>query len=505
MPKPPLILPVAEFMPDQPTLNNPGSANILNVIPRTRRSYGPFPGMAVTGNALASRCQGAGAFEDSSGNISIFAGDATHLWKYAPGSAAPSDISIAGGYSIAGDQRWVFTQFGQRVIATDFADAIQAYTLGVSAKFAALAAAAPNARYLASVTGFLAAANTNDAVNGLQPQRVWWSATNDPTTWPTPGTSAAAQVQSSFNDLFGDFGWIQGIVGATGPSDGLVFMERGIYRMNYVGPPVVFAFPPSEGARGTPAPGSIVPQGVYVYYLGEDGFYRHNGIASEPIGVDRVDRFFWANVDTSNLRRIQGAVDPVNRLIIWAVPFTGNSGGNPNVLLCYSPPLDRWVMANVTCETVFRAFTFGYTLDQLFTQLGYTIDNLPFPLDSRAWTGGAQVFAGFDAAHKLNLFNGANLAPVVETTELQPFPGRRAFVRNSRALVDGGVASVAISRRDRLVDLPVYAPPSKMNALGTSPQRLSGRYLRASISEPAGSAFTNIQGVEVEGDPQGFR
>jgi hypothetical protein len=126
--------------------------------------------------------------------------------------------------------------------------------------------------------------NTTDGTFGPQPQRVWWPAIDDPTNWPTPGTSAAAAVQSDYQDLVGDAGWVQGIVGNLGTADGAVFQERAVIRMQYVGPPAIFAFSTAEGVRGTPAPGSLVQVGNLVYYLGEDGFYVFDGSQSMPIG-----------------------------------------------------------------------------------------------------------------------------------------------------------------------------------------------------------------------------
>jgi len=136
--------------------------------------------------------------------------------------------------------------------------------------------------------------------------------------FPTLGTASAAAVQSDSQNLYGDGGWIQGIVGNLGTADGALFMEHAVVRVIYAGPPGIFYFLPAEGVRGTPAPGSIVQLGALVYYLGEDGFYVFDGTQSKPIGIDRVDRYFFENVDQSKMFRIVAAVDPVNRLIVWA-------------------------------------------------------------------------------------------------------------------------------------------------------------------------------------------
>jgi hypothetical protein len=345
-----MFVPVAEYTPDQPDFLNPGSGTVRNCLPRTAQSYGPMPSLAPYSSALAARCQGGYAFQDGGGNVNVFVGDAATLYRLTAGSTAWTDVSKAGGYTTAPDQRWSSVLFGSHVVMTNYTDPIQSFVLGSSAAFADLAAAAPKARHLAVVRDWLVAGNTVDGAFGPQPQRVWWSAIDDPTNWPTPGTSGAAAVQSDYQDLVGDAGWVQGIVGNLGTADGAVFQERAIVRMSYVGPPAIFSFATAEGARGTPAPGSIAQLGAVVYYLGEDGFYAFDGSSSRPIGANKIDRTFFADLDPSYFHRISAAVDPASKVCFWAYPGIGNNGGNPNRLLAYHWALDRFTLSDVTAR-----------------------------------------------------------------------------------------------------------------------------------------------------------
>jgi len=502
---PPLVVPVGPWMPDMPDLNNPGSTKAINVYPVTERSYGPFVAPAVYSGPLASRCQGFYTCIDDGGNVYVFAGDAADLWELTVSSTSFSKVSAsAGGYSPPADDFWRFALLNDIVHATNINNPVQAFTLQSSTKFAPLATAAPQARYLAVVKNFLVLANTSDPVYGSRVQRVWWSAWNDSTNWPTPGTATAAQFQSDFQDILGDHGWCQGIVGNLGTADGAAFFEHAVWRMLYMGPPSVFYFLPAEGVKGTPAPGSIVQNGALVYYYAEDGFQRFDGTFSTPIGNERVDAFFQKNVDSANLHRIVGTVDVIHKCVIWAVPFLGNSGGNPNVLLIYNYEIDRWAMAMVTCEIIGRALTFGYTLAGLDAIApSDELALLPYSLDSRVWDGGNIALASFDTSHQLNYFHGSNLAATVATVEQAPFGGRRGRVRLLRPLVDGGTPSVAVGVRDRQVDPYALGPAVAINNRGVCPQQLSGRYLRAEITVPAGQAWSHCQGVEVTGGPQG--
>jgi len=494
-------LPIADFAPDLPPNNAQGaSANIVNLFPRTKESWGPVGTLSTFGGTgLAGQCLGAITAIDSGANNYLFAGDSTSLYEQAPGSTGFSNVSKGGGYSLPSGERWNFTQYGQRVIGAAFGQNLQSFVLNSSSAFADLAAAAPQARYIWTIKDFVMVGNTYDSTNGEQPQRVQWCAIDDPTTWPVAGSVTEAQLLAGSQIIPGDQGWLMGGVGNLGTADGAVFFERAIWRVVFQGSPTVFGFYPAEGARGTPAPKSIAQLGALVYYLGEDGFYAFDGSNSQPIGVDRVDKTFWANVNTSYLQNVVGAIDPINRLVMWLYPSNSSSNGVPDSLLVFNWTLNKWGFAQVDAEYIFRAITQGYSLDSL-DSTGYTLDTLPFSLDSRVWTGGQVLMAAFNSVHKLAYFTGSPANATADTVELEPFgaQGRRAFVSATRPLIDGGTPTVQIGTRNRLLDTPVFGTASSLNVNGECPTRADGRYLRARI-QTSGS-FTHLQGLEVPED-----
>jgi hypothetical protein len=512
------VISVAQYGPDQPAQpGNPAfSARISNVLPRTANSYAPFPSLSTfsTGTNPIARVQGAYTCQDTSGNVNIFAGDATKLYQLVAGATTFSDVSKVAGYSTATDQRWACTLFGSRIIATNFTDAPQSFVMGTSSVFADMITSgftSLKARYVGVVKDWVVFGNTTDGTYGAQPQRVWWSAIDDPTNFPDPTGNTAAAVQSDYQDLVGDAGWVQGIVGNLGTADGAIFQERAVVRMVYVGPPAIFAFAPAEGVRGTPAPGSIVQDGPQAYYLGEDGFYVFNGSSSQPIGVDRVDKEFLGDLDQSYFHRISGAVDPINKQIWWAYPGSGHSGGNPNRIIVYDRARDRWTITDandVQCEILLRGLTPGYNIDTLDALYG-NLDSVPVSLDSRLLTGGRPFMAAFNTSHQLANFSGSALAPTVETAEGElAGPGRRALITNVRPLVDGGTASVSIGTRNLVTESVTYSSPVAVDSRGNCPQRVSARYMRARLTLPAGSSFTHISGLGAPGEgmvPQGRR
>lgn len=496
-----MLLPIANYAPDLPPNNAEGaSANVVNLFPRTKESWGPVGTLSnYSSNALAKQCLGAMIAIDTGANNYVFAGDANSLYELSPGNTAFANVSKSGGYSVPSGDGWYFTQYGQRIIGAAQSQNLQTFTLNSSTAFADLAAAAPQARYIATIKDFVMVANTFDSTNGEQPQRVQWCAIDDPTTWPAAGSVQEAQLLAGSQIIPGDQGWIRGIVGNLGTADGAIFFERAVFRVVFQGSPTVFGFYPAEGVRGTPAPKSIAQIGSLVYYLGEDGFYVFDGSMSRPIGVDRVDKTFWSTVNITYLANVVGTVDPVNRLVMWLYPSISAPGGVPDSLLVYNWALDKWGFAHISAEYIFRAISQGYSLDSL-DSTGYTLDTLPFSLDSRVWTGGQVLIGAFDPTHKLNYFTGAPAPATADTVELEPFgsAGKRAFLTSTRPTVDGGSPTIQIGTRQRLIDAPTFTAPSAINANGECPTRADGRYLRARI-QTSGS-FTNLQGVEIPED-----
>lgn len=492
-------VPMPPWLPDLPAHQNPGLLVCQNVIPKTESSYGPFSDISIYSDALTARCQGAFTARDDAGNITIFAGDSSSLNQLSSSSTTWADVSDTGGYTTSSDDRWNFIQFGNNVIATNFTDDVQTFDISSSTTFGVLSTDAPKAKYVAIWKDFVVLGHIQSF-----PQRVRWSGINDSTSWPTVGSSTAATVQSDQQDLVGDGGWVQGIVGGLGQADGVVFQERAIWRVTYVGPPLIFTFDLVEGGRGTPAPGSIVQLGGVVAYLGEDGFYLFDGATSKPIGASRIDKFFYEDLDQTYTARISSAVDPINKVFYWAYPGGGNTSGNPNKILAYNWAVDRWSIINKDLEFIFRAGTFGFNVDSAGS-LGYNVDNSPFGPDSRFWAGGKSILSGFNTSHKLGFFSGSNLAATVETGDLDLQEGKRVFVTGIRPIVDTTSVTASIGYRNDQADSVSYTSATSPAADGFCPQRISTRYSRAKIEIAAGASWNHLSSFEPRLRPEGRR
>ena len=182
------------------------------------------------------------------------------------------------------------------------------------------------------------------------------------------------------------------------------------------------------------------------YYLGSDGFYAFDGVGSNPIGAQKIDRTFFADLDQTHLRDVMGTWDPQRKLILWLYHGTANSGLF-NRLLIFNWELGRWSLVDLTATPVewlesTSYSTAGYTLDQL-DPFG-TVDQLKFSLDSRVWTSGNPMLGWFDGNHVQNFATGPSLPATIETSEAQLFPDPPARLTGPRPLHDATVpASIA--------------------------------------------------------------
>lgn len=483
------MIPVGEWLPDLPEFQNKGSSTVLNVTP-AENSYRSFPSLANYSNALTARCQGTYTARDSLAVVYNFAGDATKLYQESSAGAYTDFSRLAGGaYTIAADDYWEFVQWGNTVIAVNGTDVAQEITLSAS-NFTALAGSPPVARHIAVVRDFVVMGNVSTL-----PQRVQWSGTNNSQTWAT-----SASTLADAQDLAGDGGWVQKIVGG---EYGTVFQERSIWRMSFVGSPVVFQFDQVEKSRGALAAQSVVGYGNYSFYLADEGFMVFNGSSSESIGEKKINRTFFNDLDSTYTYRVNAVVDTVNQLYIVAYPGSGNTGGNPNKLLVYNWGVGKWAPVEVTTEILAKRVSKGYTLDGL-DAVSSSIDALPISLDSRFWAGGLVSLGAFNSSHKLNSFTGTAMDATVDTTEAELYKGRRAQVTSVRPLIQGNAGTVSLGTRNLLSSTVSYGSAVTPDSTGVCDFRANARYFRARIQTTG--AFDHIQGIDVlDSTPEGDR
>jgi len=485
------MIPFGEFLPDQTALENPGATVAKNVIPMLR-GYAPLNSLAEYSGAADAYIRGATAAKDAAQATYVYAGNETKLYVVSgTGSISLTDVSKSGGYSTDANDRWRFVTYGTSLLATNFSDPIQKITIG-STPFADMGGSPPKAKYMAVVrdqvfTGFL------DEGGTVYPSRVRWSGIGNEENWGSdPATGA------DFQDIY-DFGAVMGVAGGEYAT---ILMEHGIVRAQFVGPPLFYSIDKVETARGCKYPGSVASVGRYVFYCSPDGFYLFDGSTSQPIGAEKINRFFFNDLNEDYSHRISSSVDPTKQLLVVSYPSFRSANGTPDRLLIYNYALQRWSMAEVSADFISSFAVPGYSLEDLGTVYA-SLDSVPAPLDSGIWAGGQFLFGG-GVNNKLAIFSGAKLDATIETGEFAMSTGRRSMLRAIMPHSTGATSvTVQVGSRSRQQDTATFGAESSLNDDGFCPVRAEGRFHRVRVNLTGD--WQNALGIDVVGGRMGGR
>ena len=467
-----------EWLPDQPGVIG-ALTNARNVFPKAV-GYGPFPQEEDYSQAASENLNNIAAGINSAGSTKVFAGGSTKLFLLDSADLSLDDVS---GVTYSSSFRWRFAQFGDYMIATNGAQKVQYADMSSTISFTDIDASAPTARFLTVVRDFVVVGNTS-----TYPNQVVWSGINNPNTW-----SNTAVTQSD-NQVIPDGGAVKGI---TGGEFGLILLEKSVVRMSYVGSPIIFQFDNIARNLGCYEPNSVVQWQGITYWLADDGFYACNGETIEPVGAEKVNRYFFDTLQESDIQNMSAAVDPFRALIMWGYPTVDDTYR----ILMYHIPTKKWSFADTGINYIAEIATPGLTLEAL-DLISPSLDDLPVSLDSRQWVGGKLLFAGISGAKIVN-FTGPNKPARITSADLETGVNM-SMVTLVKPIVDNGSASVAVSSRMNLseaVNFPTAVAADSENRVGI---RSLGRYHRVRVI-PSGENWTTAIGFEVDIQQAGGR
>ena len=394
--------------------------------------------------------------------------------------------TVTFAYVTPTNQRWRFTQFGNVLIAANGGNRLQGYNLNSSSTFQDLAADAPQSRYVTVVRDFVVSAYVNSST--VYPYRVQWSALGDESNWANSATT-----QADFQDI-PDGG---SIVGITGGEYGLVFMDRSIHRMSYVGSPLVFQFDNISRNLGCYEANSIVQYGGTSFFLADDGFYACDGQQVIPIGNEKVNRYFYSDVDEGILSLMSAAVDPFRKLVIWA--YASKSSATVDKLLIYNYQTGKWTSGTTDASRVASSSTPSFDLEGM--DVFGNLEQIQSSFDDRVWLGGKMQFAGVKNT-KIVTFSGNGNTAYIETGDIE-MPGTTSAIVLAKPIVDGGSGSVSLFSRRLLNQQVVFGSQTAADAENRVSLRGIGRYHRLQLT-PTGQ-WTNAVGLDVDMNPLGTR
>jgi hypothetical protein len=473
-----------EWMPDQPGITG-ALTDAKNVVSQAV-GYGPLPTAATFSEAADENLVTLVAGKTPTSATKLFAAGTTKIYDVS-GVGGLTDVSKSGGYTPnANNDRFRFTQFGNVIIGTNYSDPMQAYTLGTSTAFADLAAAAPVCKYLTVVRDFVVTAFTTES-STVYPARVRWSDLNDETNWTSSATS-----QADYQDI-PDGGQI---VGIRGGEFGLVFMEKAIHRMSYVGTPFIFQFDNISRGKGCIAASSIAQVQGVSFFLSDDGFYMCDGQNVTAIGAEKVDRYFFSDADESAFDTMSAAVDPVRKLVIWNYKNTFAQ----RKLIIYNFKTQRWTYGDAGADYISDASTAASDLEDLDT-ISASIDALTVSLDSILYIGGKYFLGGTNGAYVVT-YNGSPATGQIITGDINL--GGRSVVTLARPQVDNGSADVSVASRTLLNEGLTFGTAVSADSENRVSLRSNGYYHRIKVT-PTGPSWKTAVAVDIDVVGQGGR
>lgn len=403
---PPILF--KDWLPDQPSLGNPGLTEALNMM-WVGGSYVPY--LPLSGLSTATSQQVLKAYRasgEAGSELYVATSDITatsHLYV-GTGVVATSWTDRSPSTTLSGVNRVSFAQYDELVIATNFANDPVFRTLGSTSDFQQLTSStgsAPQAAVAGRIGQFILLGN----LSGDAPYAAQWSGIDDITSWPTPGSTTAIAQQAGKQYMDANYGRVIGV--GEGDQWGLLLLDGALVRVTYVGGNDVFQFDTIYKGPGPIDQNSWVKIGGMFYFASPAGFFATDGVQVIPIGVGKVDNYFLSNLDSSNGLYVHAGVHYTKRLVYWTYPKTGNSGV-PNDLLIYNYEERKWTHAN---DGV-RVFVPGD--EALFATYGVE---------------------AFNTSNKAGHFSGFAATASAITGELELNTGGLSYVRGVKPLVPG--------------------------------------------------------------------
>jgi hypothetical protein len=493
-------LPFAAWEPDKADLDVNVATVATNVVAGSN-CYLPVRGLIPVSDAddLPGPPRGMFLAQRSDGEfINIAAAEVAGVDRlYTDDANVWTDRSQVGAYSVSdAESNWQFAQYGDYVYAASGAgNDIQKLDLNnLAAGFADVVGTGgtdpPRARFITVINEFVMLAGLDS-----YPTSVQWSEIGDADGWRI-GTGGCDRQE------FPDGGLVTGI---TASEYGLVFQENSIRRFAFnPGSPYVFEFARIVEKSGTSAVASITRANARVFWLAEDGFWMEAGGQLMPIGAERVNRWFAADIASANIPYVQGYADPTTQKVYWAYSSLANSSQTlKDHILSYDYVLDRWSLIEEDVYFIGPVAKPDTSLDSE-PLASMALEDVPYPLDSPYWRGGRPQFGAINTAYKLCSFQGTNLEATIETGLSALNPPGRAMIQKIAPLVDAAGSYVNVATRQAVYDDDTWRTERVATASGFTHWTASGRYHRIRVRVPSATTWTKAFGVDVTGRAEGM-
>lgn len=395
--------------------------------------------------------------------------------------------SIQAGYTCTSGDDWSCRQFGNFLLYTNTTDGMQAYNIETGGAPTYISAAG-DPRELEIIANCVFGFDCKDATGTRDNRLIRNSDFNDHTDWT--GGAADYQPLESGGALLGGFNLRNGAA--------IVLQENSMRLLQFgnVGGGAFYSLQEVSTERGVVGRKSCVAFDGVLYGISTNGFFRFTLNAGlEFIGAGMVDEWFLERVQLADLAKVQGAIDPARKVVLFRYPSDGDPSATVfSNLIGYSwgYPANPWFTWSVDTAYLSRLATAGYTLEDL-DAFG-TVDSITIPWDDRFWQGGQKLFAALDPDLKYATFSGENQAATILTsTQNSPVTG---LIGWATGIDDCASGTLEIAVSDALSDDMTFKDPATKVSAGRFPLRARGLNVAFRRNIPAAATWTYAKGID---------
>lgn len=475
------------FGPLRPDLGagTPGICLVANNVLPKSRGYGPRPQMVTssTADALPGAPRGMITCLQRDGTTVVFGLTETGLYQL---GADFTWTEIATGYTCTSGDDWSCVQFGDFLLFTNTTDGMQAYNIELGGSPSYIAAAG-DPREIEVIANMVFAFDCKDNSGNRNNRLIRNSDFNDHTDWT--GGAADQQPLETGGELRGGFNLRNGAA---------VVLQANAMRVlqfGNAGGAGLYSLQEISLERGVVGRKSCVAFDGVLYGISTNGFFRFTlGNGLEMIGAEQIDAEFLSRVALADLPKVQGAIDPARKIVLWRYPNDSDPSATVTANMYgyrWDTPDNAWFTWTENTAYLSRIATAGYTLEDL-DAFG-TVDSITIPWDDRFWQGGQKIFAALDADLKFATFSGANAVPTLRSsTQNSPIS---TLIGRATPIDDAPSSTLSLGVTDALSSAVTWKAAAGKGRAGRVPLR--GRGLNIAFEwTTASENWSYVYGVD---------
>lgn len=444
--------------------------------------YGPYPSLYTPTGSQALPAAPRGVFSlvlnDGTWKAYLFTGAAFYDLQ--------SDFSLSlvdNGYACPSGYDWSAIHFGNTLLYTNTFDGLHSYNVELGGATSYISAAG-DPGWILTCANFIVALNCKDSLGNRDNRLIKTSGFNDQTNWVTDG--ADYQELADGEALICGFDLKQ--------NTALLLQLSALTLMTFGNAPggAQFSLQKVADGKGTVGANSCVSFDGLVFGLATDDFFMFSlGTGYVSIGADEIARTFLASVDQTNYPLVQGAVDPLRKVVLWRYKRSLDSSLTVSeVIIGYEWRLKKWFTLTEQTSYLARLATVGVT----YNAITGTYDSQTLTYDDRFWAGNAPLSGALDENYKFSVFTGPSLGATMTTgVTNSPVSGKILW---ATPITDAAVPSLNLGVKDDLTDLISWQGAATKTEGGRVPFEGRGLNAQFSLTIPAGDDWTYARGID---------